>query len=149
MRRKYVPDLTRQMSICEANYARVNKLMPDLEHQDAREFSISSQERQSAVRIEVMERFTYTTTLRVSQSSAATPWLDAPTLLVRLYHDAGMAEVIHTERRQFSGAYSYPNHQMFQPDEKAQLNHYLGEWLSHCLRYGQHHEPIYLAYPAS
>ena len=36
----------------------------------------------------------------------------------------------------FRGVYPYPNEQMLQPDEKYQLNHFLGEWLGYCQRHG-------------
>jgi uncharacterized protein YqiB (DUF1249 family) len=32
--------------------------------------------------------------------------------------------------------YQYPNASMYQRDEKAQQNRYLGEWLSLCLSHG-------------
>ncbi len=145
MKRKYVPDLTRQMAVCEANYARIFKLMPDMDDRDSREFQLVSGEHQAQVRIDVVERFTYTSTLQVSQIGCnGSEWLESPTLIVRLYHDASMAEVICMKSlRQLSGVYPYPNREMRQPDEKVQLNHYLGEWLSHCLSHGQIAEPVF------
>ncbi len=147
MKRKYVPDLTRQMAICEVNYARLNKLMPDLEACDMREFQLVWGEHQVQIRFEVEERFVYTTTLQISQQEqSGSSWLESPALVVCLYHDACMAEVICLKRhRQLSGAYPYPNRDMHQPDEKVQLNHYLGEWLSHCQQYGQLIEPVFSA----
>ena len=38
--------------------------------------------------------------------------------------------------------YSYPNAAMHQPDEKSQLNLFLGEWLSHCLACGHELVPV-------
>jgi uncharacterized protein YqiB (DUF1249 family) len=32
---------------------------------------------------------------------------------------------------------------MYHQDEKAQWNRFLGEWLSHCLKYGYHLEPLF------
>ncbi|WP_432697461.1 DUF1249 domain-containing protein [Marinobacterium sp. YM272] len=146
MKRKYVPDLTRQSSVCEANYARLLKLLPDLDTQDQREYQISWQGRSAVVRLQVEERFRYTSTVMVSQQMESdSRWLDAPQLLVRLYHDAGMAEVICIrQRRQLSGRYPYPNPQMHQPDEKAQLNDFLGECLSQCLSHGHLMEPVFV-----
>lgn len=144
-KRKYVPDLTRQMSVCEANYARLNRLMPDMEKLDSRSFRISVGDHYSTIQIDVEERFTYTTTLQISQNEqSGSDWLDSPALVVRLYHDACMAEVICMKRRrQLSGAYPYPNRDMRQPDEKVQLNDYLGEWLSHCLQHGHQDDAVY------
>ena len=54
-----------------------------------------------------------------------------------MYHDARMAEVVSAEHaRRLRSIYPYPNEAMHQPDEKAQLNLFLGEWLSHCLACG-------------
>lgn len=39
----------------------------------------------------------------------------------------------------------YPNEQMLQPDEKFQLNQFLGEWLGYCQRNGQSAQPLSIA----
>jgi len=143
MKKRYIPDLVKQMADCEANYLRLMRLMPDLEQCDEREFEVHWHQQQSIVRLRIEERFTYTTTVLVSQSFDSS-WLEAPRLVVRMYHDARAAEVICLKsRRHFRGVYSYPNDRMHQKDEKAQLNQYLGEWLSHCLTHGQAAEPVY------
>ncbi|MBQ0756319.1 MAG: DUF1249 domain-containing protein, partial [Amphritea sp.] len=93
MKKRYVPDLVKQMANCEANYQRLMRLMPDLELCDEREFEVHWHAQQSTVRFQVEERFTYTTTVLVSQSFDHS-WLEAPSLVVRIYHDARVAEVI-------------------------------------------------------
>ncbi len=146
MKRKYVPDLTRQQCACEANYLRLLKLLPDLDSCDSREFHVDWHRQHALVRIQVEERFTYTTTVRVTHELEVPPWLQAPSLLVRLYHDARMAEVICCDRRrQLRGRYGYPNDRMRQPDEKEQLNAYLAEWLNHCLRHGHSAQAVAIA----
>lgn len=51
-------------------------------------------------------------------------------MTVRMYHDARVAEVTTCSGHNcFQVEYGYPNPQMHQPDEKAQLNRLLGEWL--------------------
>ncbi|WP_151705215.1 DUF1249 domain-containing protein [Nitrincola alkalilacustris] len=144
MKRKYVPDLTRQMAQCQINYARIMKLLPDFESCDEREFRVGIVQQQAVVRIEIDERFRYTSTLLLSYvHESDSRWLEAPQLIVRLYHDARMAEVICLKRRrQLSGVYPYPNGEMHQPDEKQQLNQYLGEWLNLCLDHGFEMEPV-------
>lgn len=145
-KRKYVPDLSRQSALCEANYVRLLKLLPDLDARDLQEYRICAQGHRLLVRLEVEERFRYTSTVVVSQRlEDGSPWLESPRLLVRLYHDARMAEVLcNRQRRQLSGRYPYPNPQMHQPDEKLQLNAFLGEWLSQCLHHGQLLEPVFV-----
>lgn len=136
-RKKYVPDLAKQMASCEANYLRLIKLMPDLDECDHRRFNIDWHEHRATVELTIEERFTYTTTVRIQQRYEQQSWIEMPTLIVRLYHDARMAEVVNSQHhRQLRGSYAYPNKQMHYPDEKAQLNQYLGEWLCQCLAHG-------------
>jgi uncharacterized protein YqiB (DUF1249 family) len=124
---------------------RIMKLLPDLDNCDEREFQVSWPEHSAYLRLKVDERFKYTSTVLVSHRyETNSPWLESPGLVVRLYHDASVAEVICMQRRkQLSGAYPYPNPNMHLPDEKLQLNEYLGEWLSECLRYGHLMEIVF------
>lgn len=144
MKRKYSVDLAGQMAECEANYARIMQLLPDLEASDSREFGV---ERPGAMplrlRIVVTERCKYTTMLDIEQVEPQQPAIpgapvEAATFSLRIYHDARMAEVIAFNRhRTLRPRYDYPNEKMYHRDEKMQLNRFLGEWLSHCLKYGQ------------
>ncbi len=84
-------------------------------------------------------------------SGKAAPEEDMPetapetTLSVRLYHDAKCAEVIgFQDQRAFKAVYGYPNRQMRHPDEKVQVNRFLGEFLHMCITHG-----ISLEQPAS
>ena len=130
---------------CEANYARIMKLMPAMavtEEHAAQLFMVRLPSGQSVrFRLQVLERCKYTTILEFSQLdnslSQQLDWAPAPHFTLRVYHDARMAEVsaFHSNHRLRSN-YNYPNKSMFQPDEKAQLNVLLGEWLKHCLEYG-------------
>jgi hypothetical protein len=95
--------------------------------------------------IEVLDNFRYTTSVRISQF-ASNHWLELPSMAVRLYHDARMAEVVNAEHmRQLKGVYPYPNEQMHHVDEKLQRNLYLGEWLCYCLQHGQVAEEVSFA----
>ncbi len=72
-----------------------------------------------------------------SQRGILDDYLETPRMRVHLYHDVRMAEVTDFQRqRHFHGRYRYPNAQMHQPDEKLQLNRFLGEWLEHGLAHG-------------
>ncbi len=63
---------------------------------------------------------------------------------VRLYHDASLAEVVKCQRyHRFSARYEYPNVDMHQADEKAQINRFLGELLAHCLSHGRMADVIF------
>lgn len=138
LRERYRVDLVELQAACEANYARLLRLLPDMR--------VSSGERRVALSqgdmllgvlvIRVLETCPYTTTVQVSQEHSL-PWLPVPRLEVRVYHDARMAEVVSAENaRRLRSIYAYPNAAMHQPDEKTQLNLFLGEWLSHCLACG-------------
>jgi uncharacterized protein len=137
--RRYTPDLRKMLSDCEINYHRLVRLLPKLDDEEEWLFGVeaaSDQLRQ--VSISVVERSRYTTTVAVAQESLLAEWVPKPTLTVRLYHDAQMAEVLSFQvNRQWSGTYDYPNAHMYQPDEKAQQNAFLGEWLEFCLRTGR------------
>ena len=57
---------------------------------------------------------------------------------VRIYHDATLAEVIAWQgQRRFKPIHEYPNPKMYQRDEKAQLNAFLGDLLGFCLEKGR------------
>ncbi|MAR90254.1 MAG: hypothetical protein CML06_05145 [Pseudomonadales bacterium] len=127
------------MSDCEINYHRLMRLLPELEQQEDWLFGVDGNpEKTRKVRIHVVERSRYTTTVNVAQESLLDDWVPKPVITVRLYHDAQMAEVLSFQRnRHLRQSYPYPNEKMFQPDEKAQLNTFLGEWLEFCLRAGR------------
>lgn len=135
---RYVPDLTGLMAECEANYARLLKLLPDIERVSSKQVAITYPNG-VAVNIQFirLEQFRYTSTVQIQHSTSAGLWLDMPSMVVRLYHDAHMAEVVDAQHmRQLKGIYNYPNTKMHQADEKAQRNLYLGEWLCYCLQHG-------------
>ena len=97
--------------------------------------------------LELSEQCRYTTTLNVTvrvRGLERHAWLrsgknaqEGVHMSVRLYHDVRLAEVIaFSGARSALASYSYPNEVMFQPDEKAQQNRFLAEWLSHALNHG-------------
>lgn len=145
--RRYVPDLEHMASVCASNYARLSQLLPDLNQGAQRTLQVCSFEPSSqpasnsqhkvTVRIKVNETHRYTSMLHIEQQSAQHAWLSAPRMLIRMYHDAALAEVASFQsQRHFEGHYAYPNPNMHQRDEKTQLNQFLNEWLGHCLRNG-------------
>lgn len=145
LRERYRVDLVELQAACEVNYARLMRLLPEMRSQpQARRVALSQGEHLLGVlALEVLEACPYTTTLRVRQEHSL-PWLPVPQLEVRVYHDARMAEVVSAENtRRFRSIYPYPNAAMHQPDEKSQLNLFLGEWLSHCLACGHEPAPVF------
>jgi len=147
---RYVVDLPQLMAECEANYARIVRLFPQLDDEDFRSIGVTGPTgAQAHVVFEVLERFKYTTSLSVSLDSGLhlgdSRWLPTPALEVRLYHDARVAEVMAQRgAKPMRGVYEYPNGQMYQADEKKQLNLFLAEWLGYCLSHGHSADPIEL-----
>lgn len=140
---RYVPDVSGMMSECETNYARLLKLMPQVGN---RKLAVTYPGGQTVtVLFELLEDFRYTSSVRISQCAASCDWLHLPSMAVRLYHDARMAEVVDAQHmRQLRGIYAYPNEQMHHTDEKVQRNLYLGEWLCYCLQHGHVDEDVSL-----
>ncbi|MFT5690808.1 MAG: hypothetical protein ACI92E_000131 [Oceanicoccus sp.] len=162
MRKKqYSIDLAGLMAECEANYLRIMKLLPDMSQINIREFGVElAGSAPIQFRLEIKECCKYTTMVDISQRPLLSPlneddpdpldsaesgspratfdsWIKPPTFSLRIYHDAKMAEVISFDNHeQLQVKYDYPNTQMYQSNEKSQLNMFLGEWLSHCLLYG-------------
>lgn len=156
----YSIDLIRQMAECDANYIRLLKLVPQLQaYRDrsfetqgsdepeklleglSREFYIADFDDHASkvtVEITILEAFKYTSTLEIIQRPELKQWMTSPSMLVRVYHDANTAEVISYQgHRNLKARYPQPNPKMYHPDEKMQVNQFLGEWLTHCLQVGR------------
>jgi len=139
IKRPYVPDIKMLGQICEGNYVRLNKLLPEFAQDSEFKFWIEHDpSHKSYVRLKVTESFPYTSTILVSQEGLVSDWIRPPEMQVRLYHDARMAEVIsYQKQHRIRGQYHYPNPEMRMPDEKIQLNSFLAEWLAHGLKHGR------------
>ena len=138
-KRRYVPDLISDMAECDANYFRLHCLFPNLRDSNGLEFGVQgTTEDGSVVTMAISERCPYTTMLSVRVvGEFGTPWMKWPNLEVRIYHDLCTAEVISFERhRNFKYRYPIDNPEMYQPDEKSQINRFLGELLTFCIRQG-------------
>ncbi len=107
----------------------------------SREFCIADLDdsrQKVTVEITIVEAFKYTTTLEIVQKPEFKEWMTNPSMIVRVYHDASTAEVISYQgHRNLKPRYSQPNPKMYHADEKMQVNGFLGEWLSHCLKVGR------------
>lgn len=134
-RRRYQVDLVEQQLLGDLNYARLNRLMPGRDGRDHWSIQLPQDWR---VSIQVEERAPFTTCVLISRHPGHCPWTRSPSMKVRLYHDARMAEVVAWERHRVAkGRYDYPNDSMYHRDEKVQLNRFLGEWLNLCLAQGR------------
>ena len=138
----YQVDLNAHLADCEMNYLRLQKLLPDaLQAGDELCIGVGNH----ALNIRVRECAPYTSFLDLRLAQAKTQAWAAMCLQVRIYHDAKLAEVSGADQvYALRQRYDYPNNKMFQRDEKAQLNRFLGEWLSQCLRHGHRHDSTVL-----
>ena len=132
---RYKIDLKAFMADCELNYQRLLGLCPGLDAADRHSFAVdgrgdTARHRRFVVR--VLDRAPYTLEVEIAEQTAAqVPWLNLPLMRVRLYRDAGLAEVVGFDGvNRIYPRYPYPNRVMHQPDEKAQWNRFLAEWLA-------------------
>ena len=127
------------LAVAETNHVLLLQLMPAMREQSLRVFAVTGPSGQVAeVRLSVRERGPFTTLLDIVETHATDGWVAPMLATVRLSHDARVAEVTEfRRRRRLQARYPYPNPDMLQPDEKLQVNRLLGEWLQHCLRWGE------------
>jgi uncharacterized protein YqiB (DUF1249 family) len=130
--RKYVPKLANMHQVCEVNYGRLLKLLPDCDTEDLQyQFKVNAS---LLYTIKIIECSRYTSTLEMSQKNQIGFEFLRPVVQVRLYHDAKMAEVISAQNiGSLKPSYQYPNTKMYQKNEKEMVNLFLAEWLQFCL----------------
>lgn len=163
----YSVDLIKQIAECDANYIRLLKILPELSVYRDKSWDrpekplksnslralqeklqglkasiciadIDNTSEKVTVDIEIVETFKYTTTLQISQKPELKQWMTNASMLVRIYHDACTAEVVSYQgHKNLQARYPEQNPNMYHPDEKMQVNKFLGEWLSHCLKAGR------------
>ena len=140
--KKYRPHLPTLMTLCEVNYMLLLRILADREQVgEQRCFFISDF---LSYRVKVNEVTKYTTLVTIYQETNIHGYnlaeLFRPKMVIRLYHDARVAEVISNQDvQQIKPRYDYPNDKMHLPDEKQQVNYFLKEWLQLCLQLGQVH----------
>ncbi|CAM4050070.1 DUF1249 domain-containing protein [Pseudoalteromonas byunsanensis] len=132
--RAYVQSLPKYITLCERNYLRALKVLPQEEHGAQRAIELANVH----YVIEVQGCARYTTDITIKQTSVSSEFFPNLHLSVRLYHDAKVAEVIHDDYHQrIKPSYRYPNPNMHQKDEKYQINAFLADWLMACLESGK------------
>jgi uncharacterized protein YqiB (DUF1249 family) len=147
--RRHPIDLSARMAVCDGNYIRLLKLLPDLSPSARREFTLpalgATPTAQSVV-LEIIETFKYTSTVSISletASMAPSTFYRPPAMLVRLYHDANTAEVTsYQDERRIRVLYQEDELPQYYPDEKEQVNLFLADWLALCLEAGQGHDVL-------
>ena len=132
--KNYVPSLNELQACCSRNYVNLERLLRSMGSDN---ILLYSSKNGQSLRITREQQAPYTTTIRLCQQHGVGPSYLKPSMLIRMYHDGGMAEVLSCQ--QISGVrarYDYPNSRMHQRDEKMQINQFLAEWLTFCLEHG-------------
>ena len=119
----------------EANYARLLYVIPEIQSIRSRAL-IRSQTKNHKIEINVLEKTKYTSALSITLiQHSSQRWLPNLCIVIRTYHDARIVEVINFQNHcQIRSKYNYPNAKMYHKNEKQQINHFFGEWLSYCIK---------------
>ncbi len=128
-------DFVSLMDLYEANFLKLKKLIPNLSSIESH--ALSRSEGHLDLHLKILERSRYTTTLFLSYrfDDGDTVRME-PNLKVRIYHDAGQAEVMAGKLHH--GRLILDNLPADARRQKWQLNRFLSRWLQYCLR--QQHE---------
>jgi len=134
-------DLPALMELYELNYIQLRQLIPDIGL--VQDHAVSRVKDALDLYLTVHERCRYTTTLHLSyRFDGDEDSTLAPDIVVRLYHDAQVAEVISRgagRRRCGSGVdrfrHDYPI------EARWRVNRFLQKWLGFCLRHGHSFSP--------
>jgi len=134
-------DLPALMELYELNYIQLRQLIPDVSLLQDR--AVSRVKGALDLYLTVRERCKYTTTLHLSyRFEGDESHVLAPDIVVRLYHDAQVAEVISRGKgrsRQTSGFDRF--HPDYPIEARWRVNRFLQKWLGFCLRHGHAFSP--------
>ncbi|MCB1757286.1 MAG: DUF1249 domain-containing protein [Gammaproteobacteria bacterium] len=124
--------LARLMELYESNYLLMRLLIPRLKDLDE-DCYVSTQQGCVDLRLEILERCKYTTTLKLTYNfSRGSGKTSEPDLVIRIYHDARTAEamsgLIHGKRHE--------QRRVRDLDEGWILNRFLYKWIKYCLLRG-------------
>lgn len=128
--------LNNSTAVHEANYAKLQRVMPHI-HTLEGDLWYSTESNGHQVEIHILEKTKYTTAFSLKFAHPCMhQWVPQIVMKIRTYHDAKVAEVLNFQRHgRLAPSYDYPNPQMFQSNEKQQINRFFSEWLDHCLNF--------------
>lgn len=129
------------MDLYENNFIRFKKLVTNLH--DIKEIGVSSIPGCQSIHLKIIERSRYTTTVRMTylfQDDVQNDDVVAePDLKLRIYHDAGLVEVVAGHLRH--GRQRHDSLPVSALKPKWQLNRFLYKWLGYCLHLGHRIAP--------
>ncbi len=137
----YKPNLDEFISQCEINYGLMIKLLPWLEITKNEQLTNFDPEQIEfrpisghKIDFRLIEKARYTTTMMLRVHSPSRSSAADMTLMVRLYHDAQLVEVMdRAGPKALTAKNTGDTLRSKQVDEKRQLNRFLGESLRYCL----------------
>jgi len=134
-------DLPALMELYELNYIQLRRLVPDLDA--VQDHSTSAVKGALNLHLTVQERCRYTSTLHLTYQFADNgAFFPAPDVVVRMYHDAQMAEVISRGGRPGRPDAGYDRFRnQYSLEIKWQVNRFLHKWLGYCLHHGHAFSP--------
>lgn len=127
------------MSIYESNWRRLSQLLGSGRMREFPDVVVSAVPDDLDLHLRIMERSPYTTTFRLTYFFDESGEDDAdPDMIVRLYHDARVAEALRCRRlhhrHRFLGRYATDSHNELA--RRWQRNILLNKWLEYCLERG-------------
>ena len=121
------------LALYDGNYDRLMTLIPDVRHLGG--ILIFENHRNFELQFQIVEHSKYTTTVALKLCLRSnSKWVSDPSMKIRVYHDARVAEVIaYQNQSHFAPVYPYPNPRMFNRFEKRRLNEFLARLLDFCI----------------
>ena len=118
--------------LCASNYQKLFKLIPDLSSIEESAMGLAPQ--QSGLHVTIIERSIYTITIRLSYCFENNSLQHRePDMIVRIYLDAQLAEVLSDHVRERVAQVFKPEASVAIMNYKWRLNYFLQKWLDLCL----------------
>ncbi len=120
--------------LCESNYQKLFSLIPELcSFQDK---AMGKTARKPPLYLTIIDRTNHTLTIELSHRfNTNIENFATPAVIIRIYLDANLAEVIKDHARtDVSKVYRDPGQCVEIMDYKWRLNYFLQKWLDHCLQ---------------
>ena len=126
-KQKYQPNVSAFLAVCGRNYAHILKWLPDHTNINV-PWRVEGEF--GSLSVNIVENTKYTQLVEISRPILNGHFFKSPKALVRIYHDAQLAEVLTSQQiYRLKPVYDYPNIYMHQSDEKFQVNAFLEELL--------------------
>ncbi|ASJ95564.1 MULTISPECIES: DUF1249 domain-containing protein [Shewanella] len=123
----YQVNVSRFLALCSRNYFNILRWLPaNCEQGECWQVEGDF----GCLEVRLLENTQYTQLVEISRTLDMVQYVDTPKVVVRVYHDAKLAEVL-TSRQiyRLRPVYDYPNIRMYHRDEKYQVNAFLEELL--------------------